>query len=182
GVGWQAAEYSALGLEYADRWRLLDDTMLACRRLWADAPASFSAPSVTFGDIYCVPQPVQQRLPIWLGAAATPASARRIAAYCDGWFPLTATKPQDVAAGADLIGEAMVAAGRDPATLGIRVALTLERNRKGSIDGPAMRASIDALAEVGVTLVWVVIGPHTGLSSMSEIASFTDQVVDVARA
>jgi probable F420-dependent oxidoreductase len=177
GVGWQPAEYTALGLEYADRWRLLDETMLACRRMWEDVPASYHGSSANADGIYCVPQPVQARLPVWLGAAATAAAARRIARYADGWFPLTAWTPDTVAAGAEVIREAMAAAGRDPAELRIRVPLVLKWNRDGSLDGPATMEPADALAQTGVTLLWAVIGPHLELSTMAEVSAFVGQLM-----
>ena len=177
GVGWQREEYECLGLDYGIRWRLLDDTMRACRRLWADVPATFASDSVNFQDIYCVPQPVQERLPVFLGASGSAATARRIAEYGDGWFPLTVFDPADVAPGAERIRAAMTAAGRDPGALKIRVPLLLKRNADGSIDGPATVAPVDALAEIGVTGLWVVIGPHVGVQTMRDIGEFAARLL-----
>jgi probable F420-dependent oxidoreductase len=181
GVGWQREEYESLGLDYAQRWRLLDDAMLACRRLWEDLPASFSSASVSFTDIYCVPQPVQPRIPVSIGAQGRPGTARRIASYGDGWFPLTLSEPDEIAPGASRIRAAMVDAGRDPDALQIRVPLLLKRNRDGRIDGPATMAPVPALAELGVTGLWVVIGPQLGVTSMREIGDFTEQLLNFPR-
>jgi len=174
GIGWQPEEYECQGLDWEDRWRLFDDGIRACRVLWRDVPATFHSGTVNFDRLYCVPQPAQDRVPIWYGAAARPATARRIAELGDGWFPLTITEPEDVAAGAQPIREAMEAAGRDPSSLGIRVPLIVRWNADGTLDGPATAAPVPALAEAGVTRLWVVVGPHIGLGTHADIARFLD--------
>jgi len=182
GVGWQPEEYTAQGLRFRDRWQYLDDTLRACRALWEQVPpVSFASPTVNFERVYCMPQPLQRRLPIFFGARATPALARRVAELGDGWFPLAAKSPEEVAAGAALINEALRAAGRDPASLAVRVPLVLRRNRSGSIDGPATMAAVPALVEAGATMLWVVIGPNLGLRSMREVASFIEDVAALKR-
>jgi hypothetical protein len=124
--------------------------------------------------VYCIPQPAQSRIPIWYGAASRPATARRIAELGDGWFPLTITEPKDVSDGAAPIRDAMASAGRDPDTLQIRVPLIVRWNADGSLDGPATAAPVPALAEAGVTRLWVVVGPHIGLETHDDIARFLD--------
>jgi len=177
GVGWQPEEYAALGLRFRDRWQRLDDTLRACRALWEQVPpVSFASPTVNFDGVYCMPQPLQRRLPIFFGARATAALARRVAELGDGWFPLAAKSNEEVAAGAAMIKAALRAVGRDPASLAIRVPLALRRNRSGSIDAPGTMAAVPALVEAGATLLWVVIGPHPGLRSMRDVASFIEAV------
>ena len=180
GVGWQREEYAAQGLRFRDRWLHLDDTLRACRALWEQVPpVSFVSPSVNFERVYCMPQPMQRRLPIFFGARATAALARRIAELGDGWFPLAARSPAEVAAGAAVIKEALRAAGRDPASLDIRVPLTLRRTRSGTLDRPGTMAAVPAWVEAGATMLWVVIGPDLGLRSMRDVASFIEAVVSL---
>src|SRR5262249_139179 len=107
GVGWQRAEYEAFGLPFERRWSLLDDAMRACRVLWADGPSSCSSPSVSSEGIPSNPKPAQERLPVWIGARGSAATARRVAEYGDGWFPLAETTPAQVAAGAARMHEAL---------------------------------------------------------------------------
>ncbi|RDI33813.1 acyltransferase-like protein [Rhodococcus sp. AG1013] len=61
GTGWQEREYEAAGLDFADRGPLLDDTLAACRALWAGGPASVSTPGLSFDDAYCSPRPAPGR-------------------------------------------------------------------------------------------------------------------------
>ncbi|MFN8625996.1 MAG: TIGR03619 family F420-dependent LLM class oxidoreductase [Candidatus Binatia bacterium] len=182
GVGWQPEEYAAQGLRFGDRWQHLEDTLRACRALWEQVPpVSFASQTVSFERAYCMPQPLQRRLPIFFGARATPALARRIAELGDGWFPLAARSREEVAAGATLIKEALRAAGRDPASLAIRVPLTVRRNRSGTIDGPATMAAVPALVEAGASMLWVVVGPHLGLRSMREVGAFIEDIAALKR-
>jgi probable F420-dependent oxidoreductase len=174
GIGWQPEEYECQGLDWDARWRLFDDGIRACRVLWRDVPATFHSETVNFDRLYCVPQPAQERVPIWYGSAARPATARRIAELGDGWFPLTITEAPDVAEGAAMIGEAMTAAGRDPAELRIRVPLIVRWNKDGTLDGPATAAPVPGLTEAGVTRLWVVVGPHIGLETHADIAGFLE--------
>src|SRR4051812_1432600 len=180
GVGWQRAEYEALGLEFDRRWALLDDTMRACRVLWAEGPSSFSSPSVSFHGIHCSPKPAQERLPVWLGARATPASARRVAEYGDAWFPLEATTPEQVATGAETFRTALADAGRDPGALRIRVPLELSWNADGTLDAGAVGAAAAAMGEAGATLVWTVVGPHLPLGSVAEVGAFVERLAEAA--
>jgi probable F420-dependent oxidoreductase len=150
GVGWQPEEYHGAGLPFDRRWARLEDTVGACRALWSDGPASFSSETVSFERIWCRPRPVQDRLPVWFGATATERTARRIAALGDGWMPLSAGEPAEVAAGVTLIGDAYRAAGRDPADLRVRTGLPVVRG-DGGIDLDATMGAVAPLVEAGAT-------------------------------
>lgn len=153
GLGWQREEYAAAGVPWERRWSRHDDTIRACRALWAGRgdPVSFDSPTVSFDEIWCEPAPAQDRLPIWFGAKATPALAARLAEQGDGWLPLGRMRPDDVVAESAVLRDAFVAAGRDPGELGIRVGLPLKRDPDGGIDAGATAAQVAALVEAGVT-------------------------------
>jgi len=151
GVGWQPEEFEAAGLPFERRWSRLEDTLGACRALWAvDGPASFSAETVRFEQVWCRPRPVQARLPVWFGANATERTAARIAALGDGWMPLAATSPEEIGAGVGAIADAYRAVGRDPAGLLVRTGLPIIRGTEG-IDLDASMAEVAPLLEAGVT-------------------------------
>ena len=115
GVGWQREEYDAAGVPWERRWSRHDDTIRACRALWAGRgePVSFDSPTVSFEGIWCEPAPAQERLPIWFGAKATPKLAARLAEQGDGWLPLGRMRPDDVVAESAVLREAFVDAGRN---------------------------------------------------------------------
>jgi probable F420-dependent oxidoreductase len=110
GVGWQREEYEACGIEFQNRWTILDKVARACRRLWEGSD----------GTSWCYPTPVQKRVPIWLGAKPTQRLADRIMEYGDGWMPLTSAPPGEVVDGCRTLRSAFAAAGRDPSTLLVR--------------------------------------------------------------
>ena len=63
------------------------------------------------------PFPLQRPLPIWIGGSS-PRAYQRIGRLADGWFPMTPPGPKLDEARA-VVEEAALAAGRDPAALGM---------------------------------------------------------------
>jgi alkanesulfonate monooxygenase SsuD/methylene tetrahydromethanopterin reductase-like flavin-dependent oxidoreductase (luciferase family) len=63
------------------------------------------------------PLPIQRPIPIWLGGLS-PAAYRRMGTLADGWFPRVEPGP-DLDEARAIIAEAAVAAGRDPAAIGM---------------------------------------------------------------
>ena len=100
GVGWQREEYDAAGLDFTARGQLLDDTVAACRALWSQLPASYTSSTVSFDDVFCSPQPVQARLPVWFSGTFTARTRRRVLELGDGWIPIMGATVDDIAAGA----------------------------------------------------------------------------------
>ena len=90
GVGWQREEYEAVGVVSASAGPCSTRD---------DGRAGSSGPGG--GAVECVPRPVQERLPVWLGAKCTGKNARRMADWGDGWMPLEARTGPDDAAGGD---------------------------------------------------------------------------------
>jgi probable F420-dependent oxidoreductase len=176
GTGWQREEYDAAGVPWDERWSRLDDGLRACRALWTDAPASFASPSVTFTDIWCSPQPVQERLPLWLGAKATAKNVARMADWGDGWMPLEAkTGPDELHAGIEALRAAFTAAGRSPDELLVRFGMPFVRGDDG-FDLPATREAAKRLAEAGVTHFSVNL--RRSIASPSDAGAFLEQLVE----
>jgi probable F420-dependent oxidoreductase len=159
GVGWQREEFDSAGVPFEKRWSRMDDSLRACRVLWTEAPASFSSDTVSFEDIWCAPQPVQERLPIWVGAAPTERAAVRIADWGDGWLPIGKSDPFELLADVGPIAEAWAAAGRTE-TLGIKVPLPLTRHDDGRLDREATLDTAGRLAADGATVLSITLRPH----------------------
>jgi probable F420-dependent oxidoreductase len=151
GTGWQPEEFEAAGVAFRGRAARMDDTLRACRVLWRDAPASFAAPTVRFDALWCEPRPVQARIPIWYGTALGDANVARIVEIGDGWAPL-AEDLAGVAAGVSRLRAAYTAAGRDPASLGVRWTAPVVADPRGRPDLERTLAGLPALAEAGVTV------------------------------
>jgi probable F420-dependent oxidoreductase len=176
GVGWQREEYDVAGVPFAERWSRLDDGLRACRALWAGGPASFSSPSISFEDIWCSPPPVQDRLPVWLGAKATDKNCARIAEWGDGWMPLEArTGPEDLLAGISRLRAAFTEAGRSEDELLVRAGLPVVRGDEG-MDLPATREAALGMVEAGVTHFSVNMRRST--SSADEARAFLERLTE----
>jgi probable F420-dependent oxidoreductase len=165
GVGWQRAEYDALGVDFASRGQRLTDTIGACRALWSELPASFASTGISFADTYCAPQPHQPRLPVWFSGTLNDRNLRRIVDLGDGWIPIMGSTPTDIREGAARLAEAFEAAGRPAASLEVQGSLAPVRNADGSPDLPATMAAAQPLLDAGVTNISIhVSGLDPGLA------------------
>src|SRR3954452_19036466 len=149
GLGWQQEEYDAVGLDFADRGRLLEDTIAACRGLWTALPASYTSDTVSFTDIYCAPQPVQERLPVWFAGTMTPRLLRRVTGLGDGWIPIMGASVADIRSGAEQL--------RAATNRGIDVQSPLRpvRDSGGGLDVTATMEGVTELVAAGVTNLYL---------------------------
>jgi probable F420-dependent oxidoreductase len=117
GLGWNAVEYEALGQEFTDRGRRVDEQVQLLRRLWTERSVTHDGPDEHITAAGLAPRPVQRPIPIWFGGQS-PAAYRRIGRLADGWFPQVTPGPK-LDEALRLIDDAARAAGRDPSTLGM---------------------------------------------------------------
>lgn len=90
GTGWNRREFAAFGFEYlpvTERYQRLEDYVSVLRTLLVDGddPAQFRSPHYRLDDAVCLPPPVQDRLPIWLGGVGERYTLPTIARLGDGW-------------------------------------------------------------------------------------------------
>jgi probable F420-dependent oxidoreductase len=122
GLGWNAVEYEALGKDFTDRGRRIEEQVALLRRLWTEQTVTHEGPSERVTAAGLSPLPVQRPIPVWFGAASPPAY-RRVGRLADGWFPQMPPGPRlDEAWG--LVREAATAAGRDPDAIGVEGRVT----------------------------------------------------------
>lgn len=86
GIGWNSVEYEALGEDFSNRGRRLEEQIELMRRLWTQPVVDFEGRwhKVTAAGLN--PLPVQRPIPIWIGGTAERA-LRRTARLADGYFP-----------------------------------------------------------------------------------------------
>ena len=112
GIGWQREEYEAVGVEYRDRGRRLDETIEAMRVLWREQVATYHGRHVNFENVHMDAKPANGvDVPILIGGSSDFA-ARRAGRLGDGWYPYVIS-PEDFAKGIETIGVAAREAGRD---------------------------------------------------------------------
>ncbi len=118
GVGGNAAEYQAMGMDFHTRGARCSEQMQLLRRLWREPTLSFKGRFDTIIDAGINPLPVQKPIPMWIGGSATPSTAviERIGSLADGWFVLAT--PEDYPELRAQIDAAAVRANRDPARIG----------------------------------------------------------------
>jgi probable F420-dependent oxidoreductase len=121
GVGWNASEFEALGQDFANRGRRSEEQIELMRRLWTDRSVTFEGHYHRTTAVGITPKPVQRPIPVWMGARSAPAY-RRAGRLADGWFPMVRPGPELESALSEL-QRAAVAAGRDPADIGMEAKL-----------------------------------------------------------
>jgi alkanesulfonate monooxygenase SsuD/methylene tetrahydromethanopterin reductase-like flavin-dependent oxidoreductase (luciferase family) len=85
GPGSSAADYAAVGLEFDERWKRLDDAVGALRALWRreQRPGRY----YSTGGVTLEPAPASRDgPPIWIGSWGSEAGLRRVARLADGWL------------------------------------------------------------------------------------------------
>jgi alkanesulfonate monooxygenase SsuD/methylene tetrahydromethanopterin reductase-like flavin-dependent oxidoreductase (luciferase family) len=88
GAGWNAEEMENHGVAYADRWKVLRERVLAMRTIWSEENPEFHGDFVDFDPLWSWPKPVQPGGPRVLMGASSKYTWKRVAEYCDGWFPI----------------------------------------------------------------------------------------------
>jgi probable F420-dependent oxidoreductase len=117
GLGWNAVEYEALGREFTDRGRRVEEQVEVLRRLWTEQSITHAGVHERVTGAGIAPRPCQRPIPVWFGAQS-PAAYRRVGRLADGWFPQMQPGPELDEAWATIQRSAHDA-GRDPATVGI---------------------------------------------------------------
>ena len=117
GIGWNRVEYEALGQDFSTRGKRLEEQITILRQLWTEQAVTFGGSFDRITGAGLAPLPVQRPIPVWVGAQS-PRAYRRAGRLGDGWFPQMAPGPQ-LDGARQIVTEAAVEAGRDPASLGM---------------------------------------------------------------
>jgi probable F420-dependent oxidoreductase len=143
GIGWNHVEYEALGMNWRDRAKRVEEQIEVLRLLWTQEVVDYTGRWHRIDRAGIKPLPVQRPIPIWMGADEEVA-VKRVARLGDGWFSHLAPNEEGRAALERFRGYVREA-GRDPARVGVegRVAAT------GSPDDWARRA--ETFRDMGMT-------------------------------
>jgi probable F420-dependent oxidoreductase len=123
GAGHVEAEFEALGVDFARRGRLLDESIDVVRAALLDEYPAYEGARFSVSDVGLRPRPRQQpRPPIWVGGSS-PAALRRAGERGDGWLPQGNPPGQYADMIQDLLRHRQAAVGDQPVDLGALVEL-----------------------------------------------------------
>ena len=86
GTGWSEAEFAALGQQFAQRGRRMDEIIRIMRACWTEDPVNFAGEFYTVDEIRVLPKPAHD-IPIWIGGAGERAY-KRAAELGDGFHAI----------------------------------------------------------------------------------------------
>jgi probable F420-dependent oxidoreductase len=153
-LGWNAVEYEALGKDFSNRGRRLAEQVVLLRRLWTEQTVTFEGVYERVTGAGLAPLPIQRPIPVWFGAASTPAY-RRAGRLADGWFPQVPPGPKLDQARAE-VQQAAREAGRDPDTIGMEGRVTW-----GDGGADTLAKHVDRWRDTGATHVAInTMGAH----------------------
>jgi alkanesulfonate monooxygenase SsuD/methylene tetrahydromethanopterin reductase-like flavin-dependent oxidoreductase (luciferase family) len=117
GVGGEfPPEFTAAGVDPAERGARTDEALELARRLWAGGPVSFDGRFTQIPGMELRPGPVQVGgPPVWVGGRSA-AAVRRAGRYADVWLPYMYT-PEQLARSLAAVREEAERAGRDPSVV-----------------------------------------------------------------
>jgi probable F420-dependent oxidoreductase len=160
GLGWNAVEYQALGEDFSNRGRRLNEQVTLLRRLWTEPSLTFDGDYEKVTGAGLAPLPIQRPIPVWFGASSSRAY-RRAGRLADGWFPQMPPGPSlDEAKGQ--VEAAARDAGREPATLGMEGRITLAQQGIDQLDEVARRWRDAGATHVGINTM------NAGLPSIDD--------------
>jgi probable F420-dependent oxidoreductase len=174
GLGWNHVEYEALGENFKNRGRRVEEQVEVLRRLWTEPLVDFRGEFHIIDNAGLNPMPIQRPIPIWFGGSAEPA-LRRAARLADGWMP-AGRKPDDDTK--RLLGQLenfLLEGGRDRSTFGIDPWISVANTPKDE-----WRKRVEAWQALGATHIGVDT-MRAGLTSpqahIDAIRSFRDIAV-----
>ena len=125
GLGWNTVEYEALGADFRNKNRRIEEQIEVLRKLWTEPVVDFTGRWHRIDRAGLNPMPVQRPIPVWMGGTAD-AALKRIARIADGWF--TQVQPNDDGRAAfERIGGYLREVGRDPKAFPIEGRVSVAR-------------------------------------------------------
>ena len=174
GNGWNPVEFVALGENFKNRGKRIEEQVELLRTLWTEELVTYDGQWHTIRDAGINPLPIQRPIPIWFGGTLIEPVMRRIARLADGWIPgfNSDREPELVARMHGYLRDA----GRAPDDLKIERLIEL---RQGTPDDWYKRAA--AYRDTGVTHVSAVpmaAGYATPAEHINAIENFRNVVAD----
>jgi probable F420-dependent oxidoreductase len=169
GVGWNEPEYIALGEDFHNRGRRIEEQVELMRSLWTKPLVNFSGQWNTVEDSGMNPMPIQQPIPIWFGGHAEPV-IRRAARLGDGWIPNYPTA-EEAKPHFDYLEQHLEQAGRTINEFGIEVRVHYREGDPDRLSGLIKDWEAGGATHIGLsTLNSQLDGPADHLKAMRSFA------------
>jgi probable F420-dependent oxidoreductase len=144
GVGWNEVESVAMNADFHTRGKRIEEQIEVMRLLWTQPVVNFQGRWHNIPEAGLNPMPVQQPIPVWIGAY-NEAGVRRAAVLADGYFP-AGGPPEKARETIEQFRTYAQETGRDPDSLGIEARVSL---RSGDTD--TLRRYIEEWRMLGAT-------------------------------
>lgn len=173
GAGHVEDEFAVLGVPFAERGRLLDESIDALRAAFSEDFPTLPGPRWPAADLGQHPRPIQEDgPPIWVGGSSKPA-IRRAAQRGDGWLPQGPVTPEII----EEIRTLRDAAGRhDGFDIGALVGSVWVGDPDWDLGGPALTGSPDKLAHVLAKFAAMGVGQAQVRLRSRSAAELVDQI------
>jgi probable F420-dependent oxidoreductase len=125
GIGWNEVEYIALGENFHNRGKRMEEQVALLRLLWTQPLVKFEGRWHNLPDAGINPLPIQRPIPIWFGGSDDRV-IRRMAQLGDGWILYYRTMEQ-ARLSLDDLDHYLEEAGRDKASFGIETRLNMSQ-------------------------------------------------------
>jgi probable F420-dependent oxidoreductase len=123
GNGWNEVEYTALGENFHNRGKRIEEQVELLRLLWTQPLVNFTGRWHNIPDAGINPLPVQRPIPIWFGGTADKVLERMVR-LGDGWM-LNIRTLEQVRPKIDQLHQYLDKAGRENATFGLDLRLNV---------------------------------------------------------
>jgi alkanesulfonate monooxygenase SsuD/methylene tetrahydromethanopterin reductase-like flavin-dependent oxidoreductase (luciferase family) len=137
GSGWHEPEARAFGYPFPSlttRFDMLDEAATIIRSLLTNDRTTYTGEHFSVDNASCLPLPVQERLPIWIGGMGEKRTLPLVAKHADGWN-VPYISPEEFARLNGVLDARCSDAGRDPKT--VRRAINLTFNLSSTAEAAA---------------------------------------------
>ena len=145
GMGWQEAEFEALGASLQQRPSRMEEAVAVMRACWSQEPINFRGRYSTLRSMSMLPKPATENGPPILFGGTVPAALKRAARLGDGWLAGMAFTPEMAPPLVDELHGYLRDYGRDPAAFPLHATMSL------SSDLDALTKQCSAFRDTGFT-------------------------------
>jgi probable F420-dependent oxidoreductase len=113
GIGWQEAEYEAMGVPFKERGARMEEAIPVMKQLWTQEHAIHRGRFYTLDDVAAEPKPVQKPHPPIVFGGTNERALERAGRLGNGWVAGPTTTPEAFGQARELVLASARAAGRE---------------------------------------------------------------------